>query len=132
MPDSGGNKQTWKMGRGLIITCLALCLAANISYEESILQIPGNVFGLKRTGRLIRRPYYQINKKTHHPLLPKYPNTLVSRPQKQKIQQKQFVVRPRPPLLPFRLTPAAFLIPAIPTLVGMFYYIEHSLNIFTA
>ena len=36
-----------------------------------------------------------------------------------KIEAKQFVAaRPRPPFLPFRLTPASFLIPAIPTLVG--------------
>ena len=38
-----------------------------------------------------------------------------------KIAPKQFVEarpRPRPPFLPFRLTPASFLIPAIPTLVG--------------
>jgi hypothetical protein len=37
------------------------------------------------------------------------------------IKNKQFVAarpRPRPPFLPFRLTPASFLIPAIPTLVG--------------
>ena len=40
------------------------------------------------------------------------------RPSKPKIQEKQFFL-PRPrPILPFRLNPAAFLIPAIPTLVG--------------
>ena len=40
-----------------------------------------------------------------------------------KLQEKQFL-QPRPrPFLPFRLTPAALLIPAIPTLVG-----THSLS----
>ena len=41
------------------------------------------------------------------------------KPTLQNIQDKQFIqTRPRRPTFPFRLTPAALLIPAIPTLVG--------------
>ena len=65
------------------------------------------------TKRTLTRPH----KKTSNTKIPPTREILP----KQKIQDKQFVVTgPRTSIFPFSLTPAAFLIPAIPTLVGKF------------
>ena len=54
-------------------------------------------------------------------------------PTLQRIQEKQFIqTRPRRPTFPFRLTPAALLIPAIPTLVGNTVLNKLRLTFFTA
>jgi hypothetical protein len=48
------------------------------------------------------------------------------KPSRHKIQEKQFLLtRPRRPTFPFRLTPAALLIPAIPTLVGKRWFLKY-------
>ena len=70
----------------------------------------------------------KVNRPTHKKKIPRNPEPKLtnwykklSKPRynRPKIEAKQFVAaRPRPPFLPFRLTPASFLIPAIPTLVG--------------
>ena len=80
-------------------------------------------FSISRQSRRIKNPSWSASMtKSRNKFVP-HGKTMSYQPPMSSYhaaQSKQFVInRPRAPILPFRLTAASFLIPAIPTLVGI-------------